>query len=417
MNDTRTPALHPTTRSLRAIGTTIIVAVADPATADLALCMLRSEITAIDLACSRFRDDSELHRLHRTAGHPVRVSSLLLTAVEVALSVAERTAGAVDPTVGGAVCAWGYDRDFAQIASRIGVLSPRSAAAGGDSCHGPRPTGWTTAATHSAATHPAATHPAATHPAAMQVPVTAPAGWWQVELDRRARTVRIPHGVVLDLGATAKALAADRAAARIAETTGTGVLVSIGGDVAVAGPSPDGGWAVGIAPMSSSPLHALEQVVTIDGGGLASSSPAARSWMHRGVVAHHIIDPATGAPAARRWRLVSAAGSSCVEANAATTASVVWGADAPDRLVAFGTPARLVGEDGDVVTVNGWPDPTVVAKPVAPRARTGTSGRPLAALSAAGGAGSPWPDGPKPRPSRRLLRPVVAPTTGPAPTR
>ncbi|MDA8268549.1 MAG: FAD:protein FMN transferase [Actinomycetota bacterium] len=173
-----------------------------------------------------------------------------------------------------------------------------------------------------------------------------PSGRQQVDLDRRARTVRIPRGVILDLGAAAKALAADRAADRIAETTGTGVLVGVGADVAVAGPASDGGWAVGIAPTSSSPLHALEQVIAIEGGGLASSSPAARSWVHRGAMAHHIIGPATGAPAARRWRLVSAAGSSCIEANAATTAAVAWGADALDRLVALGTPARLVaGEE------------------------------------------------------------------------
>ena len=47
-----------------------------------------------------------------------------------------------------------------------------------------------------------------------------------------------PGGVVLDLGATAKALAADRAArARVAAATGCGVLVNLGGDIADRGPA------------------------------------------------------------------------------------------------------------------------------------------------------------------------------------
>ncbi len=349
------------TRTLRAIGTTAVVAVTNRTAADDALGILAAELAAIDFACSRFREDSEIQEVHRAAGRPVRVSTLLFGAVAVALAVAERTAGAVDPTVGAAVCRWGYDRDFEQVPARlrpdaaaaVGTwgapgLPARRARQGGERRGGPGGLRLHPAGTGVGATGP---RPSATAPAAL------PAGWWQVELDHRARTVSVPRGTVLDLGATAKALVADRAAARIAEATGSGVLVSVGGDVAVAGAAPDDGWAVGIAPTSSSPLHAIEQVVALHTGGLASSSPAVRSWVHGGVPVHHIIDPATGTPASRHWRLVSAAGASCVEANAATTAAVVWGPDAPDRLAALGAPARLVAADGAVVTVNGWPDP------------------------------------------------------------
>ena len=77
---------------------------------------------------------------------------------------------------------------------------------------------------------------------------SAPGGAWRrIEIDRERRTARIPAGVELDLGATAKALAADRAARAAAETTADGILVSLGGDVAVAGDPPDEGWSVGLA--------------------------------------------------------------------------------------------------------------------------------------------------------------------------
>ncbi|HEY1734012.1 MAG TPA: FAD:protein FMN transferase [Acidimicrobiales bacterium] len=127
----------------------------------------------MDRAASRFRSDSELSRVHRAGGNPVVVSDGLLEAVRVALGAATATDGAVDPTVGPALCRLGYDRDFADVVGgRRGAL--------------PEP-----------------------HP----VP-----GWRAVEIDETRGTVRLPPGVELDLGATAKALASDRVADRVART-------------------------------------------------------------------------------------------------------------------------------------------------------------------------------------------------------
>jgi len=185
--------------------------------------------------------------------------------------------------------------------------------------------------------------------------VAAP-GWWCIELDATAKTVRVPTGVRLDFGATAKALAADRAAARVAAETGCGVLIGLGGDIAVAGPAPQGGWPVGVAVHASAPLHAVEQVISISEGGLASSSTLVRTWRRAGRRMHHIVDPLTGDVARECWTLVTVAASSCVEANTASTAAVVWGDQAPDRLSGLGLPARLVFRDGTVRTVGGWPE-------------------------------------------------------------
>ena len=173
----------------------------------------------------------------------------------------------------------------------------------------------------------------------------------------RARVeVRIPSGVRLDLGSSAKALVADRSVARIADQLGTGVLVSIGGDVAVAGPAPERGWAVGIAVASSAAADDVDQVVAIRHGGLASSSTAVRSWHVGTQRMHHIIDPTTGYSAAPYWTLVSASGKSCVDANALSTAAIVWGSEALVSLREFDQAVRLVRDDGEIVTLGGWPE-------------------------------------------------------------
>jgi thiamine biosynthesis lipoprotein len=173
------------------------------------------------------------------------------------------------------------------------------------------------------------------------------------------RQVTVPEGVLLDLGATAKALAADRAAAAIAAATGGGALVNLGGDISVAGPPPEGGWLVGVADDATfdSTTASVEssQVIVIRDGGLATSSVLGRSWQRGRTQLHHIIDPRTGLPARPYWRTVSVAARSCVDANTATTAAIVRGERAANWLADLGLPARLVGPDGAIVTVAGWP--------------------------------------------------------------
>ena len=303
-----------TARSFKAIGTTATVVVQEPEAADEAEDLLRIELEAVDLACSRFRPDSELQMLHARAGRPVAVGDLLFEALLVACDVAARTGGAVDPTVGNAITALGYDVDLDEVHAR-----PRA-----DQVRLP--------------------------PALGEV-----AGFAHIQLNPDDRTVRIPRGVRLDLGSTAKALAADRAATRVAGVVGSGALVSLGGDVSVAGSSPSGGWAVGIAQESAASDDQLQQVVAITHGGLASSAPAARTWRCGQREVHHIVDPRTGDSVEPYWSLVSATGASCVDANMVTTASHVWGADALDRLRGFGESVRLVRLDGAVFSVNGWP--------------------------------------------------------------
>ena len=191
--------------------------VTDPRCLAEARSLLEADLAAVDLACSRFRADSEILRAAEPRGGQ-QVSPLLAEAIAVALRAAELTDGDVDPTVGAAMSAIGYDRDFEQI---------QPYRAGRD-----------------------------------RVTVRTVPGWRQVRLE--GRTLTMPEGVQLDLGATAKAWAADRSAARIAQQAGCGVLVSLGGDIAVAGPAPEGGWRIRVQDVTGAPGGAAGRPVRAD---------------------------------------------------------------------------------------------------------------------------------------------------------
>jgi thiamine biosynthesis lipoprotein len=301
------------TASWRVFGTTATVVVTDKHGLAAARTAVEAELAAIDAACSRFRPDAELVRLNRAAGAPVTVGPLLMDAIETALHAARITGGLVDPTVGAAMDAIGYDRDLLAIAPDGPAIDP----------------------------------------------VPAP-GWRTVNVDREHRAVWLAGGTRLDLGATAKAWAADRSARRASEAGGGGgVLVGLGGDMAVAGPPPPEGWAIGIADDHEDATAAT--TVSISSGGLATSSTTVRGWRRGGNPVHHIVDPASGLPARVVWRTVSVAAASCVDANAAATAAIVRGPNAPAWLEDSGLPARLVAADGSVVTTAAWPAEELVA--------------------------------------------------------
>ncbi len=299
-------AVHRTVRW----STRIEVVVTDPALVVAAAELVDRELDRVEAVASRFRADSELSRVARAADGTtaMRISADLAEAVAVGLRAAEVTAGAVDPTVGAALCRLGYDRDFADVAAGVDGSLPDPA------------------------------------------PVP---GWRSVRLDPTVPSLVLPAGVVLDLGATAKAWAADRAAAAVAGRLGCGVLVSLGGDLAVRG-APDGTFSVGVADVCGDPGAPV--AVRVGQGGLATSGIGNRHWTLGGRPVHHLVDPATGLPVDSPWRTATVAAASCVDANTASTAAMVLGEDAPAWLADRALPSRLVATDGTVTTVAGWPD-------------------------------------------------------------
>jgi thiamine biosynthesis lipoprotein len=97
------------------------------------------------------------------------------------------------------------------------------------------------------------------------------------------------------------------------------------------------------------------QTIALHGGGLATSSTTVRRWRRGELELHHILDPASGRPAAEHWRTVSVAAATCVDANIASTASILRGEGAPSWLERLALPARLVALDGSVTRTGGWP--------------------------------------------------------------
>lgn len=286
----------------QALGTSVQLVVTDHP--EQARAAVEQVLAAVDLAASRFRADSELSRL--VPGRWTEVSPLLAQLLTVARDAAEWTDGLVDPTVGQSLRDLGYDTTFEQVTKAGAALTV----------------------------------------------VHRPVGWQQLQV--QGTRVRAPHG--LDLGATAKGLAADLCAQAAAEACAA-ALVSLGGDIAVAGRAHGRGWPVLVSDTADpgSP-DSSGQVITLYAGGLATSGTRARRWTRGGQLVHHLVDPRTGLPTRGPWRTVSVLAETCVLANTASTAAVVAGEDAVRWLGMRGLSARLVGEDGTVVLVGDWPD-------------------------------------------------------------
>ena len=312
----------------RALGTTAHVVVW-PHEAHAAVCdAVDRVLDSLDRQVSRFRTDSELVRAERNPGSPTLLSQGAAEALTVALAAACVTGGRVTPTVGAAVRALGYDRDFAAILPGAG-----------DGGTGPAP------------------------------------GWRDVELV--GRVLRLAPGLLLDLGATAKGLGADRAAwAGLGARGGArGVLVGLGGDVAAAGEPLRGGWPIGVAEEPVCDWRSAPDVVRLLSGGVATSSMLHRRWRSAKGIVHHIVDPSTGEPAGGRWRTATVAARTCVEANTASTAAIVAGGDAEAWLADHGLPGRLVDHEGAVHLVGGWPEHAEGLVPAVPRSIFGRAER------------------------------------------
>lgn len=319
-----TPGSGYANASWRVWATTVFLGVADASRLAPARELVEHLLSELDIAISRFRDDSDLLRANAAAGQWVDVSPWLVEAADVAVRVAEDTGGLVDPTMGLHLQRLGYDDDLDVVRSRAEATDEPT---GGPSS----PPG----------------------PADLPQPPLISAAWRRVQT--APGRLRVPAGSALDLGATGKAFAADRVAAVVAERIGTDCILSIGGDVAVAATGRNRGrhrWRVAV---SERPGEAARQVVDLPHGAVATSTIVHRTWWQDGGFMHHLLDPATGLPVRHRWRTATVRADDCVSANAASTAALVLGERAADWLDARRLAARLVDRDGTVVALGDWP--------------------------------------------------------------
>jgi thiamine biosynthesis lipoprotein len=234
---------------LRAMGTDVHLAIVGGDDGVLQAGVER--IRALEARWSRFLDTSEITALNRRAGHPVIVSADTFALVSYAVYAWEATAGRFDPTVGGALAAHGYDRDFGELAA-----TTRDA---------PRTT----------------------------CPTPGAAG---IDLIADVHAVTLPAHAAFDPGGIGKGFAADLTAVLLLCAGAEGALVDVGGDLRVAGrpPTPEG-WVISIPD----PLRPEDELlrVALTEGAVATSSRLLRRWQTTAGEAHHLIDPATGRPA------------------------------------------------------------------------------------------------------------------------
>jgi thiamine biosynthesis lipoprotein len=265
-----------------------------------------------DHSCNRFRSDSEISRLNANGGEVASTSPTFELALHAALDAANATQQLCDPTVLPALLALGYDVDYDELARRADVE--------------------------------------------LRAPVL-PTGIASIHLDRTAHLVQLDAPCQIDLGASAKALLVDLVASDVAP--GGGVVVELGGDVAVQGQGSDGPWAIGLS--DSLRITGREPRVAIQNGGVATSSITTRTWRAGNVVANHVVDPRTGSFATGPYATATVSAQSCVLANAFATAALLWGEEAGYYVAQAGWSGRLVRHDGTVDFVGGWPEDSVRA--------------------------------------------------------
>ncbi|MCX7860035.1 MAG: FAD:protein FMN transferase [Chloroflexus sp.] len=291
--------------SFRAMGSTITIIIdSDQASARPALANARKTFLRYERILSRFRPQSELSALNRRAGRgPARIGQTLWQAVQHALWIARESDGWVTPTVGAALIAAGYDRDFAALSASV-------------TAHKPSPS-----------------------------PVP---DWRQIACNPRRRAMSLPAGTQLDLGGSAKGWTAALVARRLGRRFPA--LVDAGGDIAISGPRGDGSpWPIEAASPHT-PDQGLE-LLLIRRGGVATSGVDYRRWQQAGRWRHHLIDPYTGAPAVTDLLSVTVVAPTLPLAEMAAKTVLLRGAEnGLDWLAARPQlAALLVGIDGQII--------------------------------------------------------------------
>lgn len=273
-----------------------------------------AEIRRLESLWSRFLPDSEVSELNRRAGEWVPVSEETRILVDRAVDGARATHGRFDPTVLGDVLRAGYDRSYDALVAL------------GD-------------------------HPAPTSHLGRGVDLIA--------VDAAAQAVRLPEGVGFDPGGIGKGLAADLVAGLLDREGAAGALINIGGDLRAIGYGPGGDdWTVAIDPAATGTALAT---ISLEGGAVATSTVLRRRWQADGDERHHLIDPATGRPAARELVAASVIAARGWQAEVLAKAALLAGVDDGLALVAARhAEALLVDRHGGLHRTGGF-DRFVVA--------------------------------------------------------
>ncbi|MEI8239627.1 MAG: FAD:protein FMN transferase [Actinomycetota bacterium] len=236
---------------------------------------------------SRFIESSDISRLNLASGRSVEVDPSTFTLLATMQAAHRLTGGAYDPSILPTLVASGYASSRHDAAQR--TLLPSDA-------------------------------------------VNSPGRLTDIVLDPAHGTISLPAGLTLDPGGIGKGLAADLVVSWLLQHGANGALVSIGGDLVAAGDPPtDAGWVVAVerSDVDIADGHGddvpLLLTMTIDGGGVATSSTRSRRWTHDGTERHHLVDPITRSQSTSDLAGVTVVAPTGWEAEAHATAALLAG--------------------------------------------------------------------------------------------
>lgn len=287
----------------RAMGTEVEV-LAAPSLPEDAVGRLQTLFESMEARFSRFRPDSELSRLNRSAGSPFVASSVFLGVLKGALAAAEETQGLFDPLILPQLQAAGYRESFESPGGRV---------------------------------------------QAGRVPAVRPT-YRDIDISGDGAVV-LPAGSGLDFGGFVKGLTVDEGG-RLMQQDGNW-CINAGGDLLARGPGPDGrGWTVGV----EDPLAPGRDVAVlrVRDRAVATSSTRRRRWMTDVGPAHHLIDPRTGRPSDTGLASVTAFSSSVAQAEVLAKRLILLGGDSAREYASHNRVAALFVDERGGVCVSEW---------------------------------------------------------------
>lgn len=228
-------------------------------------------------------ETSDVAKLNRAGGQPVRVSEETYELIQKSLDISKQTDGIFDISIYPLVRAWGFTEEEYRIPSEderkqiAGIIDYR-----------------------------------------------------RIEL-KEDHTVVIPEPMQIDLGGIAKGYVSDKLMDLFRERGAEAAIVSLGGNVQTYGKKPDGTpFTVGI----TDPADGESMLGTIEVGQTAviTSGSYQRYFERDGVRYHHIMDKETGAPAESDLTSVTILCENGETADSIATAMFVMG---KERAIAF----------------------------------------------------------------------------------
>ena len=300
-------------RSFRAMNTDVtgvVVAAEDRAQeAEMALGQVQSLFAEVEATLSRFRPESDLSKLNRSAGASYQASPMLFNAVDKALKAARDSDGVFDPTILSALVGAGYDRSFELLTNREAETAEP--------------------ATLSRFT------------------------WRDVRLDYSRRRIQLPEGCGIDLGGIGKGWTVDLA--RLLLWPFEHFAVDAGGDIYVAGTQADGKeWTIAVDDPRRPGSDLC--VLRIRDRAVATSTVVRRHWLRGGQERHHLIDPRTGAPSVGDVLAATVVADTVARAESLAKVALILGRDAGVEYLSrqLGAAALLALADGEVALTDGF---------------------------------------------------------------